>query len=68
MSTLIHNIVKTDRGDYTFKTREEAEAFFIAVSLRQKEHRSPIADPARPAPRRGTGATGRAGPKQGKRN
>jgi hypothetical protein len=48
MSTLIHNIVKTDRGDYTFHTREEAEAFFIAVALREKERRSPMAAPARP--------------------
>lgn len=48
MSTLIHNIVKTDRGDYTFRTREEAEAFFIAVSLREKERRSPMAAPAKP--------------------
>lgn len=68
MSTLIHNMVKTDRGDYTFNTREEAEAFFIAVSLREKEHHSPAANPATPAPRRGTSATGRSGPKQGKRN
>ena len=48
MSTLIHNIVKTDRGDYTFHTREEAEAFFIAVALREKERRSPMAAPAKP--------------------
>ncbi|MDR3418408.1 MAG: hypothetical protein P4L83_19740 [Nevskia sp.] len=40
MRTLIHNTVKTDRGDYTFNTREEAEAFFIAVALRERERNS----------------------------
>ena len=68
MSTLIHNMVKTDRSDYTFNTREEAEAFFIAVSLREKEHPAPAAELAKPALRRGTSATGRSGPKQGKRD
>jgi len=59
MSTLIHNIVKTDRGDYTFRTREEAEAFFIAVSLREKEHRSPMAAPAQLPSGKRTPATAR---------
>ncbi|MDB5978746.1 MAG: hypothetical protein JWR07_5506 [Nevskia sp.] len=44
MHTLIHNTVKTDRGDYTFNTREEAEAFFIAVWLRANKHRQSGSD------------------------
>ncbi len=59
MSTLIHNIVKTDRDDYTFHTREEAEAFFIAVSLREKERSSPMAAPAQPPSAKRTPATAR---------
>lgn len=50
MRTLIYNTVKTDRGDYVFNTREEAEAFFIAVTLRESERHSP--KPVRPAGRR----------------
>lgn len=58
MSTLIHNIVKTDRGDYTFHTREEAEAFFIAVSLRERERRSPMAASEKPPSARPRGRSG----------
>ena len=70
MNTLIHNIVKTERGDYTFNTREEAEAFFIAVSLREKEHHSPMDAPARPPSGKRTGAkaAGRSGAKPAGRN
>jgi hypothetical protein len=56
MRTLIHNTVQTDRGDYVFNTREEAEAFFIAVSLRENERHSPMAGPLKPAGRKQAGA------------
>jgi len=45
MNTLILNTVKTERGDYTFSTREQAEAFFIAVSLRDRERGRPGPSP-----------------------
>ena len=56
MRTLIHNTVQTERGDYVFNTREEAEAFFIAVSLRENERHSPMAGPVQPAGGKRTGA------------
>lgn len=34
MAQLIGNIVQTQRADYAFATREEAEAFFIQVMQR----------------------------------
>ncbi|MBX6419844.1 MAG: hypothetical protein IRZ06_02385 [Nevskia sp.] len=40
MRTLIHNTVMTDHSSYTFKTREEAEAFFIAAALRERARQS----------------------------
>ncbi|MDI3259776.1 MAG: hypothetical protein QJR02_08775 [Sinobacteraceae bacterium] len=55
MHTLIHNTVTTDRGRYTFKTREEAEAFFIAATLRERARQSPDA-----TSRLGAGNPGRA--------
>jgi hypothetical protein len=56
MRTLIHNTVKTERGDYVFNTREEAEAFFIAVALRESERRSPMAGSLKPAGGKRAGA------------
>ena len=53
MTSLIHNTVRTERSDYSFNTREEAEAFFIAVSLRNRQQAAD-SSPA-PAPRRGNG-------------
>lgn len=57
MPSLIHNTVKTARGDYSFNTREEAEAFFIAVSLRERQR--PAAAPP-PASAAATARRGRA--------
>jgi len=41
MRNPIIDTVKTEIGDYTFKTREEAEAFAMAVALRKKQKAAP---------------------------
>jgi hypothetical protein len=46
MRVLINNTVKTDYSDYTFNTREEAEAFYL--SLRVERGAAPPAAPGRP--------------------
>ncbi len=39
MRVLINNTVKTDTSDYTFNTREEAEAFYMSLRVeRGEEH------------------------------
>lgn len=39
MRVLINNTVKTDTSDYTFATREEAEAFYMSLRVeRGEEH------------------------------
>lgn len=58
MASLIHNTVRTERGDYSFGTREEAEAFFIAVSLRARQRPAaavPAAETLGGKPARGRG-------------
>jgi len=62
MRVLIHNTVKTDYADYTFNTREEAEAFYM--SLRVERGAEPAEPPAnRPRENARTrGARHRPGP------
>jgi hypothetical protein len=39
MRILIHNTVKTDTSDYTFATREEAEAFYMSLRVERGAER-----------------------------
>lgn len=57
MRVLINNTVKTDTSDYSFNTREEAEAFYMTLKLGgDKEQPSqPAAAPAPGKPRKGRG-------------
>lgn len=63
MRVLINNTVKTDTSDYTFNTREEAEAFYMTLKTEEDRRERPAAQPpaeaaATPAPRKGRkGAT-----------
>jgi hypothetical protein len=59
MRVLIHNTVKTDNADYTFNTREEAEAFYMSLRVERGEER-PATAPAPAA--RGKAARRRHGP------
>ncbi len=40
MRVLINNTVKTDYSDYTFNTREEAEAFYMSLRVERGAERS----------------------------
>lgn len=40
MRILIDKTVKTDTSDYTFNTREEAEAFYMTLRVERGEERS----------------------------
>lgn len=60
MPALIDNMVETDTANYTFKTRDEAEAFFLALKSRHEtsaEHHLPpatkVAKPTAAQPRNG---------------
>ena len=44
MRVLINNTVKTDSADYTFNTREEAEAFYMTLRVERGAER-PAASP-----------------------
>lgn len=51
MRILINNTVKTDTSDYTFNTREEAEAFYMTLRVERGEERSaPAQHREEPAP------------------
>jgi hypothetical protein len=50
MRVLINNTVKTDTSDYTFNTREEAEAFFMTLKAERGADRE-----ARPEAKADTG-------------
>jgi hypothetical protein len=39
MRILINNTVKTETSDYTFPTREEAEAFYMSLRVERGEER-----------------------------
>jgi hypothetical protein len=39
MRILINNTVKTDTSDYTFNTREEAEAFYMSLRVERGAER-----------------------------
>ncbi len=46
MNVLIGNQVKTDRGNYTFADREQAEAFAMSLRLRDRAaQRPPVSAP-----------------------
>ncbi|HZR34901.1 MAG TPA: hypothetical protein VFA75_05960 [Nevskia sp.] len=52
MRVLIHNTVKTDYADYTFNTREEAEAFYMSLRVERGAEREPRRPPPGPKARR----------------
>lgn len=64
MRVLINNTVKTDTSDYTFNTREEAEAFYITLKHGQHDRggRQDSPDPA-PARNLKPGRKARSGPR-----
>jgi hypothetical protein len=60
MRVLINNTVKTDTSDYTFNTREEAEAFFMTLKSADRHRDKAAATPqVQAAPRKGGGKGGK---------
>lgn len=48
MRILINNTVKTDTSDYTFNTREEAEAFYLTLKPERGGHEAQAQAAAKP--------------------